>query len=282
LPSPKDTIAAIRKANFEGFISLGFPVDFFNILSEASAMKQLHFILMFVPCILGAQLQNRPVHIFMIGDSTMADKDPKAEPERGWGQALQALFDDTVKVSNHAANGRSSKSFIDEGRWQIVLNSLQAGDYAIIQFGHNDQKPDEARHTDPYATYKRNLEKYVTDTRARGAFPILCTSIVRRKFDETGVLVDTHGEYPDAVRQTAKELNVPLLDLQRRTKNLISELGPEKSKSLYLYALPGTHPDRPGGVQDDTHLNPAGAAAVARMAVEELRALTLTLADHLK
>jgi lysophospholipase L1-like esterase len=245
-------------------------------------MKQLLLILMFTPCILGSQIQNRPVHIFMIGDSTMADKDPKAEPERGWGQALQALFDDTVKVSNHAANGRSSKSFIDEGRWQIVLNSLQAGDYAVIQFGHNDQKPDEARHTDPYTTYKSNLEKYVTDTRARGSFPILCTSIVRRQFDEKGVLVDTHDAYPDAVRQAAKELNVPLLDLQLRTKNLISELGPEKSKSLYLYAPPGAYPNRPGGAQDDTHLNPEGAAAVARMAAEEMKALKLPLADHLK
>jgi len=168
-------------------------------------MKQLLLIiilaLIFVPGISGFQPQNRPVHIFMVGDSTMAEKDPKAEPERGWGQALQALFDDTVKVSNHAVNGRSSKSFIDEGRWETVLGSLQSGDYVIIQFGHNDQKPDEARHTDPYAAYKRNLEKYVTETRAKGAFPILCTPIARRKFDEKGVLVDTHGEYPDAVRR---------------------------------------------------------------------------------
>jgi lysophospholipase L1-like esterase len=245
-------------------------------------MKQLLLLMMFTPCILGSQLQDRPIHIFMIGDSTMADKDPKAEPERGWGQVLQALFDDTVKVSNHAVNGRSSKSFMDEGRWQIVLNSLQTGDYVIIQFGHNDQKPDEARHTDPYTTYKNNLEKYVTDTRAKGAFAILCTSIVRRKFDEKGMLVDTHGEYTDAVRQAAKEFIVPLLDLHLGTKNLISELGPEKSKSLYVYALPGAYPNRPEGAQDDTHLNSEGAAAVARMAVEDMKALKLPLADHLK
>jgi lysophospholipase L1-like esterase len=245
-------------------------------------MKQLLLILIFSPFIFCAQLQNRPVHIFMIGDSTMADKDPKAEPERGWGQALQAFFNDTVKVSNHAVNGRSSKSFLDEGRWQIVFNSLQSGDYVIIQFGHNDQKQDEARHTDPHTSYKNNLEKYVTDTRAKGAFPILCTPIVRRKFDEKGVLVDTHGEYPDAVRQAAKELKVPLLDLQLKTKTLVSDLGPEKSKSLFLHAPPGAYPNRPDGVQDDTHLNPEGAAAVARMAVEEMKALKLQLADHLK
>jgi lysophospholipase L1-like esterase len=245
-------------------------------------MKQLFLIIIFTPFIFCSQLQNRPVTIFMIGDSTMADKDPKAEPERGWGQALQSFFDDTLKVSNHAVNGRSSKSFLDEGRWQIVLNSLQSGDYVIIQFGHNDQKPDEARHTDPHTTYKNNLHKYVTDARAKGASPLLCTCIVRRKFDEKGVLVDTHGEYPDAARQAAKELKVPLLDLQRRTQQLVSELGPDKSKSLYLYALPGAYANRPDGVQDDTHLNPEGAAAVARMAVEEMKALKLPLASHLK
>jgi lysophospholipase L1-like esterase len=245
-------------------------------------MKQLLLLLMFTPCIFGFQLQNRPIHIFMVGDSTMADKDPKAEPERGWGQALPALFDDTVKVSNHAVNGRSSKSFINEGRWQIVLDSLQSGDYVIIQFGHNDQKPDEARHTDPYTTYKSNLEKYITDARAKGAFPLLCTSIVRRKFDEVGALVDTHGGYPDAVRQAATEFKIPLLDLQLKTKILVSELGPDKSKSLFLYAPPGAYANRPGGVQDDTHLNPEGAAAVARMVVEEMKALKLPLADHLK
>jgi lysophospholipase L1-like esterase len=245
-------------------------------------MKQLLLIIIFAPFIFCSQLQNRPVHVFMIGDSTMADKDPKAEPERGWGQALPSFFDDTVKVSNHAVNGRSSKSFLDEGRWQTVLNSLLTGDYVIIQFGHNDEKSDATRHTDPYTTYKNNLEKFVTDTRAKGAFPIFCTSIVRRKFDEKGVLVDTHGEYPDAVRQAAKELKVPLLDLQLRTKTLVSELGPEKSKSLFLYAPPGAYPNRPDGVQDDTHLNPEGAAAVARMAAEEMKALKLPLADHLK
>ncbi|MBN1568070.1 MAG: rhamnogalacturonan acetylesterase [Acidobacteria bacterium] len=237
---------------------------------------------MFTTCIPGFPLETRPIHIFMIGDSTMADKDPKAEPERGWGQALQAFFDHTVKVSNHAVNGRSSKSFLDEGRWTAVLDNLQAGDYVIIQFGHNDQKPDEARHTDPYTSYKSNLEQYISDTRAKGAFPILCTSIVRRKFDENGVLVDTHGEYPEAVRQAAEEFRVPLLDLQLRTKKLVSDLGPEQSKSLFLYVPPGAYPNRPGGTQDDTHLNPEGAAAIARLAVEEMKALKLPLAEHLK
>jgi lysophospholipase L1-like esterase len=218
----------------------------------------------------------------MIGDSTMADKKPETEPERGWGQLLQSLFSNTVKVSNHAVNGRSSKSFMDEGLWNAVLDSLQPGDYVIVQFGHNDEKPDAPRHTDPYTTYKNNLEKFVKDTHDKGAFPILCTSIVRRKFDDTGALLETHGQYPDAVRQAAKDLKVPLLDLELRTKKLISELGPDKSKSLFLHASPGAYPNRPNGVQDDTHLNVEGATAVARMAIDEIQALKLPLSKHLK
>jgi lysophospholipase L1-like esterase len=264
------------------FSWLGFSLVFFNILFESGSMKQWIAIALLFISTLGFQIQKRPLHIFMIGDSTMADKDPKADPERGWGQALQSLFNDTVKVSNHAVNGRSSKSFLDEGRWQVILNSLKSGDYVIIQFGHNDQKPESARHTDPFTTYKSNLQKFVEDTRVKGAFPILCTSIIRRKFDDKGVLVDTLGEYPDAVRQTAKELKVPLLDLHLRTQNLVSELGPEKSKSIFLYAPPGAYSNRPDGVRDDTHLNPEGAAAIARMAADEMKALKLPIADHLK
>jgi lysophospholipase L1-like esterase len=226
--------------------------------------------------------QNRPIHIFMVGDSTMADKKPETEPERGWGQMLQSFFNDTVKISNHAVNGRSSKSFIDEGRWKVVLDSLQPGDYVIVQFGHNDEKPDLPRHTDPYTTYKNNLEKFVKDARDKRVFPILCTSIVRRKYDDKGALIETHGRYPDATRQAAKDLKVPLLDIELRTRKLISELGPEKSKALFLNAPPGAYPNRPDGVQDDTHLNIEGATKVARIAAEEIQSLDLPLSKLLK
>ncbi len=226
--------------------------------------------------------EQRPVHIFMIGDSTMANKKPETNPERGWGQMLQQFFNKDVVVSNHARNGRSSKSFIGEGLWKEVLDSLQPGDYVIIQFGHNDQKPDTARHTDPHTTYKANLEKYVNETRAKGAYPILCTSIVRRKFDEHGKLIDTHGDYPVVTREVAKEMNVPLLDMQVQTMNLVSALGPEKSKVLYLYAAPGEYPNRPNGVHDDTHLCIEGGTVVAGMAVEEMKCLKLPVSEYLK
>jgi lysophospholipase L1-like esterase len=244
-------------------------------------MKRILILLSFFLIASGYQTQ-RPIHIFMIGDSTMANKKPVTEPERGWGQMLQLFFTDEVKVSNHAVNGRSSKSFLDEGLWQVVLDSLQKGDYVIIQFGHNDQKADSARHTDPYFTYKSNLEKYVNETMAKGAIPILCTSIVRRKFDEKGNLTDTHGEYPAVTRLVAREMDVPLLDLQIKTKNLVSDLGPEKSKVLYLHTAPGEYPNRPDGVKDDTHLCIEGATMVARMAIEAMEEWKLPVTDYLK
>jgi pectinesterase len=224
----------------------------------------------------------RPVHIFMIGDSTMANKTAKAEPERGWGQMLPLFFTEKVIISNQAQNGRSTKSFIDEGRWKIVLDSLHPGDYVIIQFGHNDSKTDSARHTDPRTTYRANLIRFITESRNKGAYPILCTSIVRRKFDDKGQLTDTHGDYPVVTREIAKELNVPLIDMQKKTEKLVSELGPEKSTTLFVYTQPGAYPNRPEGTKDDTHLNNTGATKVAALAVEGMKEIKLPLVQFLK
>ena len=220
--------------------------------------------------------------VFMIGDSTMADRPtPEQNPYRGWGQLLPSFFDSTVTVRNFAVNGRSTKSFIDQGRWAAVLGQLQRGDYVIIQFGHNDEKKeDSARYTDPATSYRRNLERFVNEARAKGATPILCTSIVRRKFDASGALVDTHGAYPEATREVARALDVPLVDLQRSTGELVSKAGPEGSKALFVWVAPGAWPMYPKGVQDDTHLSLAGATAVARLAARGIRATTLPLATH--
>jgi lysophospholipase L1-like esterase len=135
--------------------------------------------------------------IFMIGDSTMADKPLIPEnPERGWGQLLDSYFLPHVVIENHAANGRSSKSFRDEGRWKSVLDRMHHGDWVIIQFGHNDEKSDETRHTDPFTTYTKNLKRYVNEAREKGGLPILATPVARRNFDDSGYLQQTHGDYP--------------------------------------------------------------------------------------
>lgn len=222
--------------------------------------------------------------VYLIGDSTMADRPhPEVNPYRGWGQLLPTFFDSAVTVRNFAVNGRSTKSFIDEGRWRTVQAALHPGDYVIIQFGHNDEKRnDTTRYTDPHTSYRANLARFVRETRARGATPILATSIVRRKFDPAGTLEDTHGAYPGVTREVAHEMNVPLLDLQTGTAWLVSAYGPERSKRLYAWVPAGTNTMYPKGLTDDTHLTLVGATEVARLAAIALRATGLPLAAHVR
>src|ERR1039458_9120307 len=161
--------------------------------------------------------------IFMIGDSTMADKPVNPpDPERGWGQMLPMYFKDGVRIENHAVNGRSSKSFLDEGRWEPVLNQLNPGDYVIIEFGHNDEKKkDPKRYTEPFGSFKQNLELFIRESREHKATPVLATPVARRKFDDNGGLVDTHGDYVKAVRQVAQEQRALLLEMNTTAWNCL-------------------------------------------------------------
>ena len=245
--------------------------------------------------------EKQVITIFTIGDSTMANKPLEGgNPERGWGQMLSRYFSEEIVIDNHAVNGRSSKSFIDEGRWDKVLVKLKKGDYVFIQFGHNDEKPDEKRHTDPGTTFDANLKRFVEEARAKGAIPVLFNSIVRRNFGKadadavakvvvqddiregidpnapqaevkTGArLIDTHGAYLDSPRNVARELEVPFVDLNRVTHNLVEQMGPEASKQLFVWVAPNTVPALPKGREDNTHLNVRGAATVAWLAVQEV------------
>lgn len=227
---------------------------------------------------------HRPVNNFTIhtiGDSTMADKKPEVFPETGWCQAFPPLLIPGVTLRNHAVNGRSTKSFIDEGRWKNVTDSLRAGDYVWIQFGHNDQKiQDSTRYTEPRGKYRENLQQFIVETREKGATPILFTSIVRRKFDDSGNPVDTHGEYPEVVRELASAMNVTLIDLQRMTEKLVLETGVEESKKIYLWTAPDER--YPEGRKDDTHLSSEGAETVAGLVAKELKKMKHPLAAYLK
>jgi len=219
-------------------------------------------------------------HLHMAGDSTMADK-PATPPnlERGWGQLLRERMVDPAGLVNHATNGRSTKSFISEGRWQRLVDALQPGDFVIIQFGHNDEKEaSPERYAPARGAYRDNLSRFVSEVRARGAEPLLATSLCRRKFDTQGRLVDTHGDYTLVVRELASELRVPLLDLHVSTWQLLERLGPEDSKGLLMWVPAGQYPELPQGKQDDTHLNEAGARLVAGLAVAEMRAKHLAVA----
>jgi lysophospholipase L1-like esterase len=221
--------------------------------------------------------------IHLVGDSTMSDKPKLDLPERGWGQLFREFVKPTAKVQNHAVNGRSTKSFIDEGRWQRVVDELKPGDWVIIQFGHNDEKSqDPTRYTKPNGEYRANLERFIRETRAGGGHPILATSVVRRRWSEDGKLVDTHGEYPEVVRKVAEEQKVSLLDMQKLTAKLEESHGVLGSKKLHLWFAPGEHPHLKKGLQDDTHYSEYGARAVASLATKEIMRQKLPLAEHLK
>lgn len=227
--------------------------------------------------------EKRNITIFMIGDSTMANKKlDGGNPERGWGHMLPGFFSEDITVDNHAQNGRSSKSFMNEGRWDAIVAKIKKGDYVFIQFGHNDEKPREDRHTDPGSTFDANLKRFVTDTRDKGGIPVLFNSIVRRNFNEEGVLIDTHGAYLDSPRNVAKEMNVPFIDLNKMTHDLMVEMGVEGSKKLLMWVEPNTVPAMPQGREDNTHLNIYGGRVVAGLAVDAIEKTIPELARYVR
>lgn len=233
--------------------------------------------------LISSHISKRPIAIYLVGDSTMANKPIEGNPERGWGQIFPTFFNENVKIENHARNGRSTKSFIDEGRWDSVMVKVKKGDYVFIQFGHNDaKKEDPKRYAEPHTIYKINLIKFVTDCRTKGAIPILLTPIVRRKFDDNGQLIDTHGDYPAVVKAVAKELEVLLIDVNESSRKLVSGMGDEASKSLYLYVEPGKYKTLPNGKKDDTHFSELGATRMAELVVKGIIDLKIDLINYLK
>jgi lysophospholipase L1-like esterase len=211
--------------------------------------------------------------VFLAGDSTVTDQE--VFPYAGWGQMLPAFFKTDAAVANHAKSGRSSKSFIGEGRLDAIVGKIKPRDFLFVQFGHNDQKSDEERHTDPRTTYKEYLRRYVDAARAREAIPVLITPVERRLFDEAGNLKDSHGEYLTAVRELAAEQGVPLIDLAAKSRKVIEELGDEGSKSLFMWSYPGEFPDFPDGAADNTHFNETGGMRMAGLVAEGIRELNL-------
>lgn len=245
----------------------------------------------------------KTITIFMIGDSTMANKSLEGNnQERGWGHVLGGFFSEDIVMDNHAVNGRSSKSFIDEGRWEVVLNKMKPGDYVFIQFGHNDEKPKPDRHTDPGTTFDANLKRFVEEARAKGGIPVLFNSIVRRNFrvnenavtdddfrkdkleeaKEGEVLIDTHGEYLNSPRNVAKELNVPFVDMNKLTHDLVQGMGAEASKKLFMWMPEGVYAACPKGRQDNTHLNVYGARTIAKITVEAIAKEVPALAPYVR
>ena len=226
---------------------------------------------------------DKAITIFVIGDSTAANKDTSGgKLERGWGQMLQNNFNQNfVVVDNHALNGRSSKSFVDEGHWAEVVKLIKKGDYVLIQFGHNDEKTDEARHTEPGSTFDQYLTKYAEETRNLGGIPVLLSPCARRNW-KNGVFVDTHGNYRNVAKNVATILKANFVDGNSITTKLESDLGEEGSKKLHMIYAPGEQASYPDGIEDNTHYNVYGATTVAKQFADALVKEVPDLAQYRK
>jgi lysophospholipase L1-like esterase len=222
----------------------------------------------------------KKIKIWLIGDSTMAPKQVKAYPETGWGMPFVYFWDSTVTVDNRAMNGRSTRTFIEEKRWEPVMNEMSEGDYVFIQFGHNDEVPTKKSYV-PENDFRNYLVSYISDTRKKKGIPILITPVARRSFDSAGHVVGTHNVYAQIVRDVAKENNVTLIDLDLKSQALLQQMGPEASAYLFNQLTPGEHPNYPDGVKDNTHFNELGARKMAEIVLEDIRKQEPALAERI-
>jgi DNA sulfur modification protein DndE len=225
------------------------------------------------------------VQVFLVGDSTMSQKTDLSKPERGWGMLFGEYFDGGVSIQNHATNGRSTKSFLREGRWAKVLEQIKPGDWVFIQFGHNDSKVEDSVRSAPAQTlYRQLLTRYVQEAKAKGANPVLLTPVGRRYFDEQGKRKADHGDYPAVAREVAKAQKVPLIDLHEKSWALYSQLGEEGSRPLFWSYQNGYYQPNPvaPAKNDNTHFSEYGAHRVAQLVAQAVKEQSLGLASHLR
>lgn len=219
--------------------------------------------------------------IWLCGDSTIAIKQTTAYPETGWGMPFVYFWDSTIEVKNLAKNGRSTKTFINEGLWSQVTNEAAEGDFVYIQFGHNDESEEKKdRYTNP-EEFKSNLKKFINETKALKAIPILLTPVSRRKFDEAGMAQETHTIYSNLVKEVALSENALLIDLDTKSRELYQTFGKEKSTLLFLQLQSGEHPNYPDGKIDNTHFSELGARLIAQLVLKETQQLNTDLNSHI-
>lgn len=248
-----------------------------SLSTRGEGMRVRAFLLAFI--LLSFISDNTKLTIWLVGDSTMSIKAKSAYPETGWGMPFAVFFDSTVTINNVAQNGRSTKSFIEEGRWKNVMDNLHEGDYVLIQFGHNDEVITKKTYSTP-EEFSNNLDGFVKDVRSKNATPILITPVSRRTFDSSGNIVDTHVQYAQLVRDVAKNDNVAFIDLDKLSMDFLQQTGAENSIFFFNHLKPGEHPNYPNGKEDDTHFNELGARKMAEIVLHDIQQQQLPLAKY--
>ncbi len=213
--------------------------------------------------------------IFWAGDSTVAYNSILTYPQTGIGQVFHLFLQEDAEIINHAINGRSTKSFIDQGRLAVIAETIGKGDFLFIQFGHNDEKiEDSERYTNPFKEYKENLGKFVAAAYDKGAYPVLITPLERRCFADDGQLeAGEHTDYVTAMKQTADEMRVPLVDLYSKSREELIQVGAEETRKWYMHLAAGEFVSKPEGLTDNTHLQYTGAVTFGRCIAEGLKEL---------
>lgn len=217
--------------------------------------------------------------VYLCGNSTVVDQE--REPWASWGQMIPRFFDEKVAIANHAESGLSANTFIGGNRLKKIISQVKPGDYIFVEFGHNDQKQ-KGPGIGAYYSFTYYMKQFIDEARAKGAVPVLVTPTRRRRFDEKGCTVNTHGDYPDAVRLMAAREHVALIELNEMTGKLYEALGVEHSKKAFVHYPKGTFPGQDRELADNTHFNTFGAYEVAKCVIAGMKQVTPELAKHLK
>lgn len=211
--------------------------------------------------------------IFWAGDSTVKHNRINTYPQTGIGQVMNLYLKPEIEICNHAENGRSTKSFINEKRLDKIDELIGEGDYLFIQFGHNDQKEDSERHTEPFFDFQENLLKYIMIAKNHRAYPVLITSLYRRFFSEGKLLDNVHLDYPKAMIELGQRMEVPVIDLCEKSRRLFEITGDTNSMSWFMNLKENQFKNYPEGLEDNTHLRYEGAVVMAGLIAEGLKEL---------
>ncbi|MDM5177289.1 GDSL-type esterase/lipase family protein [Massilia sp. DJPM01] len=214
---------------------------------------------------------------YLAGDSTVASYGTGNYPQQGWGGRIRDYLTTGITVDNRAIGGRSSKSFVDEGRLSSILSVIKPGDYLFVQFGHNDGYGDPRLHTDPYTSFKTYLAMYVDLSRQYGAIPVLVTPMGRRRYNDSGRFINDFADRAAAMKQLASEKNVPLIDLNAKSIAFYDGVGVAATADVFLWLAANEYPRFPNGVSDDTHFQEYGAGQLARLVVQGIEESRLAM-----